>query len=194
MKPELLICGYSFSTEHESSWASLLLTNFNITNLSQAGCSEYKIYRQLMSVDVQKYDNVLISHTSPNRIYVAKHPVHRKDSFHENSCLIYTDIKEHEKLYPEVKSISEYFEKYFDFEYANHIHNLLIKDIEKICPKNTLHISHIQWSNLHQCRNWLNFKKEFKEHCGSAHNHYTILGNKIVYNTIYNKLKELYDN
>ena len=134
---KLLICGDSFAADWTvkvkgKGWVNLLEQNYKVTNLAQAGCSEYKILKQLQSVDLDRYDLVLVSHTSPYRLYVREHPVHSKDILHKNSCLLYSDVLEHLPKYPELKPVVEYFDKYFDIEYAEHMHSLLLQEIEEI--------------------------------------------------------------
>ena len=73
----------------------MLEDDFKITNISQAGVSEYKIYLQLKSVDVTKFDKVLISHTSAYRIPIEEHPIHKNDILHNNCDIIFSDVKEH---------------------------------------------------------------------------------------------------
>ena len=51
--------------------------------------------------------------------------------FYKDSSFIYNDVKEHSLTDPSLKPIVDFFEKYFDLEYANYIHNLTLKDIEK---------------------------------------------------------------
>jgi hypothetical protein len=192
---KLLICGDSFAADwtvkvNGKGWVNLLEQDYKVTNLAQAGCSEYKILKQLQSVNLSKFDLVLVSHTSPYRLYVKEHPIHNKDALHKNSCLLYTDILEHISEYPELKPIVEYFDCYFDIEYAEHMHNLLLKEIEEYCPWHTLHISHIEWKNLHQFENFLNFKDVFSKNRGSI-NHYDTEGNRIVYDSVLNRLREM---
>jgi len=193
---KLLICGDSFAADWTvkvkgSGWVNLLAQDYDITNLAQAGCSEYKILKQLQSVDSTKFDLVLVSHTSPFRLYVDKHPVHSKDILHKDSCLLYSDIMEHLPNYPELVPVAEYFDKYFDIEYAEHIHNLLLKEIKDLCPTKTLHIAHIEWKNLFcQFEHFLNFKTVFAKHRGSM-NHYTEQGNNIVYQKILSSLRNM---
>lgn len=189
----LLICGDSFAADWTVKvkgvgWINLLEQDYKVTNLAQAGCSEYKILKQLQSVDLEKYDLVLVSHTSPFRLYVNEHPVHSKDKLHKNSCLLYSDVLEHLPDHPELKPVIEYFEKYFDVEYAEHIHNLLLTEIEELCPIKTLHVSHIDWKNLHEFENFINFKDVFAKHRGSV-NHYTEEGNRIVYESVSKMLR-----
>jgi len=192
---KLLICGDSFAADwsvkrNSKGWVNMLERDFNVTNLAQAGCSEYKILKQLKSVNLDDFDKIIVSHTSPYRLYVKQHPVHSKDSLHNNSCLLYADIVEHAKTDPSLDSLVEYFEKYFDLEHAEYIHNLLLKDIEVLTPKNTLHISHIDWKNLYQFNTFINFKKVFNKHRGDV-NHYNQLGNNIVYQKVLEELNKL---
>lgn len=190
---KLLICGDSFAADWTVKvkgvgWVNLLEQNYKVTNLAQAGCSEYKILKQLQSVDLNRYDLVLVSHTSPYRLYVREHPVHGKDTLHKNSCLLYSDVIEHLPKCPELKPVVEYFDKYFDIEYAEHMHNLLLQEIEELCPLRTLHIAHIEWKNLHVFENFINFKDVFTKHRGCM-NHYTEIGNNIVYDKVLTNLK-----
>lgn len=194
---KLLICGDSFAADWSVKyqgigWVNLLEQNYKVTNLAQAGCSEYKILKQLQSVNLSKYDLVLVSHTSPYRLYVDKHPVHSKDILHKNSCLLYSDVLEHLPEHPELQPVAEYFDKYFDLEYAEHMHNLLLKEIDFKCGENTLHVSHVKWDNLYQFDNFINFSNIFEKYRGSI-NHYTDQGNQIVYERVLAKLKGMYE-
>jgi hypothetical protein len=58
---KLLICGDSFAADwtvkvKEKGWVNLLAQDYKVTNLAQAGCSEYKILKQLQSVNLDKFD------------------------------------------------------------------------------------------------------------------------------------------
>lgn len=192
---KLLICGDSFSADWTCKrkgvgWVNMLDRDFKVTNLSQAGCSEYKILKQLKSVKLDDFDKVIVSHTGPYRLYVDNHPVHSEDILHKNSCLLYTDIVEHAKIDSSLKPLVEYFEKYFNLEYAEHIHNLLLKEIEELTPKNTLHISHVDWKNLYEFKTFIKFEKVFNKHRGDI-NHYNHTGNNIVYQKVLEELIKL---
>jgi hypothetical protein len=182
---KLLICGDSFAADWTAKyqrlgWPNMLSQEYNITNLAQAGCSEYKIYQQLTSVNLQKFDNIIVSHTSPYRLYVKKHPIHYNDPLHKNSDLIYSDIKE----YKELSSIVNYYENYFDLDYAKFIHNLICKEIDQL-TKNycTLHITSFDWKDLYNFSNMINFEDIFKKHRGLV-NHYSEDGNNLVFEKI----------
>lgn len=183
---KLLICGDSFAADWTvkysgKGWPNMLAEHYSVTNLAQAGCSEFKIYKQLTSVDLDLFDSIIISHTSPYRIYVKEHPVHKDDPLHKNSDLIYTDISEHSKNNAELLSAIEYFEKYFDTDYAIYVHNLICQDIEKIVQgKNVIHMKHIRWDDLYQFKNLLDFRAVFSQHRGSM-NHFDELGNILVF-------------
>jgi hypothetical protein len=106
---KILIIGDSFSSDWSKKykdypgWPNLLAQDFDMTNLSQPGCSEFRILKQLKSVDLNEYDFVIISHTSPSRIYTRQHPIHSGDPLHSESDLIFTDIE-----YPEMTSMAVY--------------------------------------------------------------------------------------
>lgn len=189
MDKKILICGDSFSAQSDDdfAWTNLIKQDFNVTNLSQRGCSEYKIYQQLQSLDSYSYDYVIVSHTSPYRLHTLKNPIHIDNQLYKDSCFIYNDVKEHSNTMNNLAPLVDFFEKYFDLEYAEYIHNLTLKDIEKLCPTNTLHISHLEWKNLYRFTNYIDFNNVFLRHRGQT-NHYDVTGNKIVYEKIRKKL------
>jgi hypothetical protein len=190
----ILISGDSFAADwtvkypNQKGWPNLLKNQFKIKNVAQAGCSEYKIYRQLENEKLEKYDHIIICHTSPFRIPTIKHPIHCNDVFHKNCDLLYTDIKENLEKNPELISICDFFENYFDFESAIFNHTLICKEIESITSLyNTTHIVNIDWKDLYQFRNLLSFYKLFQKNRGLM-NHYDDNGNEIVYKTILERL------
>jgi hypothetical protein len=191
----ILICGDSFSADwslkyqtHLPGWPNKLETTFKVTNLSQAGCSEYKIYQQLSSVAdrLTQFDHIIISHTSPYRIYIKNHPVHFDDLLHHSSDLIYSDIIEHSKTNKQLLVITEFFEQYFDLDYARFVHNLICEKIDIMTAPHqtkTLHLSNIEWKDLYKFDGMLNFKSVVDTH-GGLINHYSDYGNCIIYDTI----------
>jgi hypothetical protein len=184
----VLICGDSFSADWTikydgMGWPNLLSYDFKITNNSQAGCSEYNIYKQLKMEKLDSYEHVIVMHTSPYRLHVNEHPVHNNDPLHHNSALIYTDIKEHSKTNPKLTPIIDYYEKYFNVEHALFVHNLLCKEIEQMCPKNTIHIINIECDECYKFNRMMNFYKIFSKNRGLL-NHFNDKGNEIVYSKI----------
>jgi len=182
---KLLICGDSFSapSNEPSAWTSLIKQHFEVTNLSQRGCSEYKIYKQINSQNLNKYDSIIISHTSPYRIYTPLNNFHAADPLYKDACFIYTDVKENSLTNSKLNSVVDFFENHFDLEYAEYIHNLILSDIEKLCPKDTLHLSHLEWKNLYRFSNHIDFNNLFVKQRGNV-NHYNIEANEIIYKKI----------
>lgn len=186
---KILICGDSFAADWtvkygDVGWPNMLAKEFAVTNLAQAGCGEYKIHQQLVSTNLIKFDQIIIAHTSPYRLYVNKHPIHNKDPLHKNSDLIYSDILEHSKNDKKLLPILDYYENYYDLDYAKFIHNLICKEIDtltKLFP--VLHITSFDWKGLYQFENMVHFEKEFDKHKGLM-NHYNNEGNELVYKTI----------
>jgi hypothetical protein len=188
----LLICGDSFAADWTvkysgQGWPNMLSQYFTVTNLAQAGCSEYKILKQLESVDLNQFDKIIISHTSPYRVYVERHPVHYTDPLHKQCDLIYSDIKAHSINDRSLLPIVEYFEKYFDLEHAKYMHTLICKNIQELLPADNkvLHISNSDWKELYQFPNMVNFYHLFKTNPGTM-NHFDDAGNQFVYKQILN--------
>ena len=75
----VLIAGDSFAADWQvkyptqAGWPNLLVDKYTVTNIAQAAVSEYKILKQIQSVDLNQYDSIIISHASPNRIHCVKH-------------------------------------------------------------------------------------------------------------------------
>ena len=92
----ILIIGDSFACSQTSNknnigWPELLKNDYEITNLAQAGASEYKIYKQLKSVNIEEFDNIIICHTSFFRIPIENHPIYLNNELHKNCDLIFAN-------------------------------------------------------------------------------------------------------
>ena len=63
---KILICGDSFAADwtikypDKKGWPNLLAEHHNVINLAQAGCGEYKILLQLLSVDFTQFDQIIV--------------------------------------------------------------------------------------------------------------------------------------
>lgn len=174
----LLICGDSFAADYSVAgeldypgWPQILSKKHTVTNVAQAGCSEYKIYLQLKRSDLSRFDRVIIFHTSPYRIYVKEHPYLKDTKLHSNSDLIYNDIINHPR-FEDKEILATFFEKYFDLDYANFVHQLIQREIAKILG--TIPSFHMG-VNLPQ----LDFDASnlFKSHRGTV-NHFDQTGNQ----------------
>ena len=189
---KILICGDSFAADWtvkypEKGWPNFLADEYTVTNLAQAGCSEYKIYKQLVSQNLDEYDVIIISHTSSYRWYIeTPHPVHYADPLHKNSDLIFTDIESHNKFRSGLSSIIYFFKNYFSTEYADFIHELISEKIYNITKhKKVLHLTHIDCKYNFDV---VNFSYVFKNYRGNI-NHYNDIGNRIISESL---KKEIY--
>lgn len=188
MKKTLLIAGDSFSADWTKKsdnlgWVNMLDYQYDVTNISQAGVSEYKIYLQLKSVDLSKFDKIIISHTSAYRIPIEEHPIHKGDSLHNNCDLIFSDVSEHLKN-PIMKTAYDFYTHIFHPEYFVFTNTLIFQEIKKLVP-NGLHITFFD-SFYDDSVNKL--ENIFLEHRGYT-NHLTDIGNRQVYELISKLLK-----
>jgi len=190
---KILLVGDSFAANWNSSitgeqaWWQLLSQDHKVHNIAQPGCGEYKILKQILSSDLEKYDLVIVCHTSPYRIHTVKNPVHLNGS-HANSDLIYTDIAESNDS-KEKTHILYFFENIFDLDYARCIHNLVKKEITQVLKSyNNLHISFFEdFTNIYKNLEEINFYNIWKENPGQI-NHLNSLGNQKVYSEIKKRL------
>ena len=195
MSNRVLICGDSFAADWTvkykgHGWPNLLSQSFEVTNLARAGVCEYKIYNQLLSVDPSAFDVIIISHTSPFRLYVKEHPIHSHDSLHGQCDLIYSDLKDAVDTYKHVQPIVDYFEHYFDLDYAKFVHGLICEKIENYCQTFLHKVIHlVTFKDQYEFKNALSFVQLFETNRGRM-NHFDDYGNQQVFETIAKTIKE----
>jgi hypothetical protein len=134
---KVLICGDSFAADwdvHDTlaypGWPQIVSNYHEVTNLAQAGCSEYKIWLQVSSIDISAFDRVILFHTSPYRWYVKEHPYLSNSKLHRDSDLIYNDLV-NQPPFEDQLVLKIFFEKYFDLDYAAFVHGILREKIEQ---------------------------------------------------------------
>jgi len=185
---KILLVGDSFAADWTiknttySGWPNLLAEEFKVDNRAKAGVSEYRIWQQLSNCNIKNYTHLIISHTSPFRIPVEEHPLHGNDLLHNDCDFLYEDIKNHKSLL----CVKEYFEKFFDTDYAKFVHQLIIeKQIAYVSDQcKVLHLHHMKQDlNFIPSRSVLDFSDVFVSHKGNV-NHYSKQGNQIVFETI----------
>lgn len=173
----LLIIGDSFSSD-SSGWAAQL-PEYNVTNLSSNGSSEYRILKKLMIEDLTKYDQVIMVHTSPNRIYITHNPMHIENSAYQDCDLIYQDVLAQNSEFS--NHVVWWFHNVFDLEHANDMHQLLIeKSMTLLKNKPSLHLSFFEsygYSEIH------NLNHIWQRHPGQI-NHLSNKGNQMVVNFV----------
>ena len=130
----VLILGDSWaadwSEQHSEylGWPNIVAEQHTVTNIAQAGVSQYSICKQLQHYPGVDHDAVIISITSPYRIYTPQHPVHQT-GLHVNSDLIYTDIEYHATENPDnirLQSAKQFYEHHFDTEHAEFVHQQMV--------------------------------------------------------------------
>ena len=135
MVVKILIMGDSWAADWSSKhseypgWLNILASSHDVTNIAQAGVSQYSICKQMYDIHVTDYDKIIISITSPYRVYTPIHPVHHTDQLHGSADLIYTDIEHHskyEQYNPRLASAKDYFEHHFDITQAEFTHHLYV--------------------------------------------------------------------
>jgi len=161
----VLICGDSFATDNNNGWSRLLANDYNVLNLAENGVSQYKIVQQLISVNLLDFDFIIVSHTSPNRVFINNHPVHKKGKTHKNSDLIFTDIEYHlEKMPtdPVLLAAKQYFRYIYDQDYQEYIYKLMQENILSLLQNTkSLHLLTLYDNNVYLFSNYINVFKDF---------------------------------
>ncbi len=149
---KILLMGDSWAADWSSQydqyqgWPNLLAEQYNTQNIAQAGVCQYSINQQLHHINISDYDTIIVSITSPYRLYTPQHPVHTT-GLHLNSDLIYTDLEYHLTEQPDNKQIQSaigFYKHHFDTAHAEYVHELLVADLLNQLPhQNTIVTSNI---------------------------------------------------
>lgn len=192
---KIIIIGDSFAADWSCQtdmlgWPNLLAEKYEVTNLAQAGVSEYKIYKQVLSAITQEHDILLICHTNPYRVHTKKHPLH--DTKLYNNCdLIYSDIEYHyyklKNLFNfRLRSALQFYKHHFDFGYNEDIYRLLRAEIDRLLKdKNVIELNFFEDCKRYNKPNVLDFCELFDKSRGEI-NHLTIDANHTVFKEIDN--------
>lgn len=199
----VLIVGDSFaadwSAKHRDSfgWPNLLAKHHDVTNLAQAGVSEYKIHKQLISVDLTQFNLVIVAHTSPYRVVTRHHPVHYNNSLHKHADLLFGDIEYHYKktfkgfFNKSVRCAYNFFSLHFDHEYQELSYQLIVERIEKLLcdiPSITL-VTPVALENCITAKNLVTIGDDQIE-SGSS-NHLSRDANQQLFNVLLQKINEI---
>ena len=191
---KLLIAGDSFAAKwptKELSWVDLLSRHYIVTNIAQAGVGEYKILKQIQSVDLKEFDCIIVNHTSPSRVHTPHHPVH-KEGFHKDCDLIITDLLEHNSFFNKsLRTAKDWFEYYYDDDYQITVYNLIRKEINDLINIPYIATGHLKIiTQLSIEKNYVDFSNFWALEKGDI-NHYNEFGNRYVYKKINKKLWEI---
>jgi len=189
----VLIAGDSFAAEWPGSngWVKLLAKKYNVKNVAQAGVSEYKILQQINTANLDKYDLVIVSHTSLSRVHTPQHPLH-KEGLHKDCDLIFNDINRVSFFNASLKAAKDYFKYHYDDKYYQTVYSLLRKEINTIlAEKKYLSMSHVEVAKLfiHE-DNHLDFSEFWQANKGKE-NHYSKIGNQKIYDIVVDKINKL---
>lgn len=187
---KLAIFGDSFAVRQphpdNTGWPILLEDHYQVDNFAQAGISEYKILMSIQNINFDLYDRVIISHTSPNRVYVPCNPLHQQSLYHKNCDIIFSDIENNHDEFS--RACQLFFKHIFDLDHARFMHNLICKEIDCLTKKHkTLHVTHFDYTNLYQFHGLIDFYANWSNHKGTV-NHYSKKGNQLVYSIIVKNL------
>jgi hypothetical protein len=194
---KILIVGDSFAADwtkkhlDNHGWPNLLSKDFKVINLAQAGISEYKIYKQVTSVDLLDFKFVIVSHTSPTRVHTRRHPIHANDWLHSHADLIFTDIKYHNSKLKNLfnrplHSAYNWFIHHYDEEYTETIYKMFYNEITKHL-QNTKNISITIFKDVGGCDfNYNEYVIENKNYI----NHVDKKTNRMVYKDIKKAIDE----
>jgi len=190
----VLIVGDSFSSDQLSSdvgWPVLLRQEFTVTNLSAPGIGQYKILKKLQSVDLNNYDLVVISHTSPNRVHCESNPLYPVDHLYRFSDIIFADAEAKLNQIAIAQDIVSYYKNIFDLNYYKFIHSSCCREIHQLTQQSkVVHITHFDWTDLYQFNGMINFYKFWLDNRGDFV-HYTKQANQTIYKQLQVKLREL---
>lgn len=190
---KILIIGDSFAADWSvkynmyKGWPNLLAEKYDVTNLAQAGVSEYKIYKQLESIVwLKEFDATIVSHTSPYRVPTRNHPIHCNDKLHANADLMLNDImfhtsRLHNFFNRSLRAANGFFKYHYDVDFYETTYKLYRKTIE-----DRLQGSKFVTLNLFpnvEYKSTIDLSYMLKEYSGKI-NHMSEEGNMIVYKKI----------
>lgn len=183
----ILIVGDSFAenfNQSTESWTFLLSQQVSTVNLAQAGCGQYKILKQLKSVDLNNFDKIIISHTSHTRLHVENNPYYNTGK-HAHADLIYEDIL-HKPQSKMKEHLLFFFKRLVDLEYQKFVYECVCREISELCKnKDCIHLNffpqnqvlYIHFTKVLEMHNiWKNYP-------GTV-NHLNLEGNCAVYEKI----------
>lgn len=179
------IIGDSFSSDTgPDSWVSMLTDIHNVTNYSQRGISEYRLYNNIIKniEEISKTDVIIVFHTNPDRVFVPDRVI-----FHSRTLSTHTHcdmIAENALTDKHWKNIAkEYYTYFFDQSQQNCFYQLLVEKMNNLNLKQIIHCSgfdiNIPFNSLHI----KSFNDVMISNPGNI-NHLDLMGNQIVYNYV----------
>jgi len=186
---KVLVAGDSFAvrknTNHDNTgWPQLLAQEYQITNVAQAGVSEYKIIKQLQSQTLDEFDALVVVHTSPFRVHVQTHALHTTSPTHQYCDLIYQDLLSSDSTQPQILAALGYFQYIFDTEYYLDLYKMFLSTCNYMTKNhNVLHVSFFNNQIHTPFTEFRCLHEVFNKHPGSV-NHLSKIGNLSTYRII----------
>ena len=166
----ILVCGDSFSYGTKG-WVQHI--KGNVTNKSENGVGQYKILKQ--TVGHEKFDKILICHTSPWRIHTSNHPLHKDNKERPNNDFMLADLDHNQHVLPQISEIYSHIKKYTDWDYVQFVYELIVDKLLEI--PNSVHITFHQPVDTKKIAN--NYYDVWQKHKGNI-NHLDQIGNEII--------------
>lgn len=200
----ILIAGDSFAADwtvkykNHKGWPNLLSDLYEVTNVAQAGVSEYKIYQQIIKIpDIQIYDVVIVSHTSPYRAVTRRHPLHYKDVLHKDSDLLLNDIEFHARsikgwLNASLRAADSYLKYHYDIEYHETVYRLFRKEIDlRLLGLPTVVVNNFPWQPSDTVSRYTVDCIEIQKTHPGLINHLSNKGNQIVFDMVHGAINQI---
>jgi hypothetical protein len=186
-KEKIAIVGDSFSADiGPESWITMLEDNYTISNYSQRGASEYRLY-QIVKTYIEQLstvDHIIMFHTNSLRVFIpdtVDYPT-RKLSTHNKCDLVVGDAMADLDW---AKIAETYYKYFFDETYLLTQYQLLIKDIHAKFSKNIIHCTGFSESCFEvEIKSFA----ELRENYPGTVNHLDYNGNLEIYQFIKDKL------
>lgn len=193
---KILIAGDSFASTARSihdntGWPIKLAQSHEVTNVAQAGVSEYKIIKQLHAQNLDAYDAIIVAHTSPNRVHVKLHPLHSESRTHYACDLLYRDLEDSNSSDPVVQAALAYFQHIFDPEYYLDLYCMMLSTCNHMTQhRPTLHVSFFNNNVDTPFEHFTCLYNVYRKHPGSV-NHLSRTGNAAAHRIIDSWLRNL---
>lgn len=131
----ILLTGDSFAADWSVKyndylgWPDLLAQQHCVTNIAQAGISEYKILKQIESQCLNNYDVIIVCHTHWSRVHTRCNSLLHKDVLHKDADLLMADAMSKPWR---MRTARKYFLDHWDEQYYLDIYALFIQQINKL--------------------------------------------------------------
>jgi len=181
---KIKIFGDSFSSDQVSdSWVTFLSEHHEVTNYSQRGISEYRIYKNILYRinDIVSADVVIVFHTNPDRVYVPDHVLTPSRQLHTHPFCDMLATDSSEKWIP-----SEiYYKNFYDQGFQDTMFDFLINGIRKKLKNVKL----LEFSGFDIQTPGIHSISALRERNPGSINHLDIMGNITVFELIQDQLQ-----